>query len=459
MSYCLPFDQKPCPTPLSREIHQSLYGTLNTNNLVLRSEYWFKNVLLKYWQNDEDWKILNELSKICGPKTTTSSYFIQSTCQCIFTPFRQFKLARRLCSIINTLINKGRNGNVMTQKMYWAGLSWRLNIFETMRFEAAISFLTPWLAAISHLYFKILFYAGNYFSRPLLSFHLRAGADAFLKKKQFYNYNFNFLIFEVYLCFRYFCKCWICGKQLFLNDKWNKTKQIVISEQIIIYILTNLLLSIFSRLRKSNPLTRISLNLLSTLCASNFVFIVGVQASKNIFKCEMVAILLHYFHLSTSLWGFSHTYSIYDFVINNNAPKMKNQNFIAYIGSGIYVLVSIHILVRQPIKESFKFVFICVFFQFSFIISSSSYETFDYCWMSVQRGMIVNFMIPISALIVATTILGTLTLRDVASKQREVIVESIENILEKCHHLDSGVIPVASSVTIDKCCEDAEKVS
>lgn len=70
--------------------------------------------------------------------------------------------------------------------------------------------------------------------------------------------------------------------------------------------------------------------------------------------------------------------------------------------------------------------------------------------MSVQRGMIVNFMIPISALIVATTIFGTLTIKSVASKQREVIVDNLDNILEKCHHIDT---------TIEKCCDDSsEKV-
>ncbi len=67
--------------------------------------------------------------------------------------------------------------------------------------------------------------------------------------------------------------------------------------------------------------------------------------------------------------------------------------------------------------------------------------------------MIVNFMIPISALIVTTTVLGTLSLRSVASKQREVIVESIENILEKCQHV-SAVIP-----TVEKCCDEMEKVN
>ncbi|XP_037031888.1 uncharacterized protein LOC119071204 isoform X2 [Bradysia coprophila] len=181
------------------------------------------------------------------------------------------------------------------------------------------------------------------------------------------------------------------------------------------------------RFRRQNDLATISLNLLSTLCASNFVFIVGVQASKTLFKCEMIAVLLHYFHLSTSLWGLSHSYTIYDFIINDNAPNLKYHNLVAYVGSAVYVMLS-------------------------FLVSSSSFEVVDYCWMSVARGMIVNFMIPISVLIVATTVLGTLSLRSVASKQREVIVESIENILEKCQHV-SAVIP-----TMEKCCDEMDKV-
>lgn len=73
--------------------------------------------------------------------------------------------------------------------------------------------------------------------------------------------------------------------------------------------------------------------------------------------------------------------------------------------------------------------------------------------MSVQRGMIVNFMIPISALIVATTVLGTLTLKSVVAKQREVMVENIDNILEKCQQFDASIIPA-----IDKNCDEIEKV-
>lgn len=106
--------------------------------------------------------------------------------------------------------------------------------------------------------------------------------------------------------------------------------------------------------------------------------------------------------------------------------------------------------------------------QFSFAISSTSYEIHEYCWMSVQHGMIINFMIPTSLLIVATTVFGTLTLRTVVSKQRQVIVESIENILEKCQHIDAtmanaNILAAESNLHVDfvpsmKCCEEMEKV-
>lgn len=94
-------------------------------------------------------------------------------------------------------------------------------------------------------------------------------------------------------------------------------------------------------------------------------------------------------------------------------------------------------------------------------MSSNSYEVHDYCWMSVQRGMIINFMIPTSMLIIATTILGTMSLRAVTAHQRQVIVESIENILDKCHHIDATVNCNWNGdyVPAIKCCDELQKRS
>lgn len=86
----------------------------------------------------------------------------------------------------------------------------------------------------------------------------------------------------------------------------------------------------------------------------------------------------------------------------------------------------------------------------------------------MQKSMIFNFMIPTSILIISNTIFGTMTLRSVVTKQRQVIVESIENILDKCQNIDAtvnGVNLLAPDPTINtdyiptvKCCDEMDKV-
>lgn len=62
-----------------------------------------------------------------------------------------------------------------------------------------------------------------------------------------------------------------------------------------------------------------------------------------------------------------------------------------------------------------------------------------------------------------------MTLKSVVSKQRQVIVESIENILDKCQNIDAtvnGVNLLAPEANINteyissvKCCDEMDKVS
>lgn len=70
-------------------------------------------------------------------------------------------------------------------------------------------------------------------------------------------------------------------------------------------------------------------------------------------------------------------------------------------------------------------------------------------------------MIPTSVLIVSTTIFGTMTLRSVVSQQRQVIVESIENILDKCQHIDATVNCNLNGEYLPtvRCCDEMDKVS
>lgn len=40
----------------------------------------------------------------------------------------------------------------------------------------------------------------------------------------------------------------------------------------------------------------------------------------------------------------------------------------------------------------------------SYVISPESYETRKFCFMSVQKGMIINYMLPVSILLILTTL-------------------------------------------------------
>jgi 7 transmembrane receptor (Secretin family) len=94
------------------------------------------------------------------------------------------------------------------------------------------------------------------------------------------------------------------------------------------------------RLRRSNAFYPIAINFLIMAILSNFFFIIGVQASKNRIKCEMVAILLHYLHLTTSLWCLIYIYIIFDVLTNECGFKLRYNYLLAYGAPAVYVMVS-----------------------------------------------------------------------------------------------------------------------
>ncbi|EAT42199.2 AAEL006232-PA, partial [Aedes aegypti] len=179
-------------------------------------------------------------------------------------------------------------------------------------------------------------------------------------------------------------------------------------------ILTAIILFLRNRRpRHFNTFYPICLNLLLTLAASNFSFVLGVQATRNPVKCELIAIVLHYLHLCTSIWCFIYIYVIYDLIVNECGPKLKYNYLMGYGVPAVYVL-------------------------FSYASSIDTFEVHHYCWMSIQKGMIVSFMIPISFLIILTTVLGTISLKRISSKQTAILCESIESIIEttsKCNDI------------------------
>uniref|UniRef100_A0AAG5CQF0 G-protein coupled receptors family 2 profile 2 domain-containing protein n=1 Tax=Anopheles atroparvus TaxID=41427 RepID=A0AAG5CQF0_ANOAO len=196
-------------------------------------------------------------------------------------------------------------------------------------------------------------------------------------------------------------------------------------------ILTTMILFLKNRrLRHFNAFYPICLNLLLTLIAANLSFILGVQATRNVVRCELIALLLHYLHLSTSIWCFIYIYVIYDLITNECAPKLRYHYLTGYGVPAVYVL-------------------------FSYASSIDRFEVHRYCWMSIQKGMIVSFMIPISFLIILTTVLGTLSLKRISTKQTELLCESIESIIEttsKCNDIIYPRLPSLAGMNMAMVC-------
>ncbi|KAF5296047.1 hypothetical protein FQA39_LY12669 [Lamprigera yunnana] len=144
------------------------------------------------------------------------------------------------------------------------------------------------------------------------------------------------------------------------------------------------LLTIFCVLLRKNlngkkEMSKMFLHLMGCLCLSNLLFMLGVYATKSVVKCQIVALMLHYLHLLTAFWIFLYCYYIYKCFSHNSTPKLKYLFTTAY---GVPALLSL----------------------ISFLIAPHSYETKKFCFVSVQKGMLINYMLPISVLIITTTV-------------------------------------------------------
>ncbi|GAB0087776.1 GPCR, family 2-like [Sergentomyia squamirostris] len=159
------------------------------------------------------------------------------------------------------------------------------------------------------------------------------------------------------------------------------------------------------KLPRRNVFYPIVINFLCVSFSANFVFIVGVQASSgSAFGCEIIALIIHFLHLSVALWGLIYIQTIYVFMETDTGPNMRQTYLTAY-GLPIFYIT------------------------FCYILTGNGYETRHYCWLSVHRGMIVNYLIPISLLILTTTILATITLRNLRRKQQEGFVENFGGVV------------------------------
>ncbi|KAL1124295.1 hypothetical protein AAG570_002063 [Ranatra chinensis] len=150
--------------------------------------------------------------------------------------------------------------------------------------------------------------------------------------------------------------------------------------------------------QRQEPALLILLNTELALTLTNLVFMLGVQATGDTSQCEMVAVSLHYLHLVVCCWLFATSLHLYRrLTLDNYRPTVWLYALAAWTAPALLVYVCTK-------------------------LNRDGYESHDYCWMSVEKGMLFSFMIPVSVLMLGNTVLAVLGLR-LASHWKEESVE------------------------------------
>nr|XP_018903047.1 PREDICTED: uncharacterized protein LOC109034384 [Bemisia tabaci] len=111
---------------------------------------------------------------------------------------------------------------------------------------------------------------------------------------------------------------------------------------------------------------------------SNLVFMLGVQATSTAGQCARVALALHYLHMTAGIW-----------LLVNCA----------------HVCLRISVKLRHAIAAwclPLFYVLGC------FILNRRIYETRNFCWMSIHRGLLLSFVAPAFIFLTANTTLGAI---------------------------------------------------
>lgn len=112
----------------------------------------------------------------------------------------------------------------------------------------------------------------------------------------------------------------------------------------------------------------------------------------------------------------------------NNFVRIKYFTIIAYGTPLIFSLVRIFLIFTIILNAHF---------QISYLITPYSYETKRFCFISVQKGMILNYMLPVSLLIILTTIYSLNGIRKINLELSKLdLTSSAESLNALRHEID-----------------------
>uniref|UniRef100_A0A8C2Y952 Cadherin EGF LAG seven-pass G-type receptor 1 n=1 Tax=Coturnix japonica TaxID=93934 RepID=A0A8C2Y952_COTJA len=160
-----------------------------------------------------------------------------------------------------------------------------------------------------------------------------------------------------------------------------------VSISLVALLITFILLVLIRTLRSN--LHSIHKNLVAALFFSELVFLIGINQTENPFVCTVIAILLHYFYMSTFAWMFVEQLHIYRMLTEVRNINFGHMRFYYVVGWGIPAIITGLAVGLDP----------------------QGYGNPDFCWLSVHDTLIWSFAGPIVIVVVINTVIFILAMK------------------------------------------------
>ncbi|XP_018612435.2 adhesion G protein-coupled receptor B1 [Scleropages formosus] len=186
-----------------------------------------------------------------------------------------------------------------------------------------------------------------------------------------------------------------------LNPDTNMDKTLVPSVTLIVGCgvssLTLLLLiiiyvSVWRYIRSERSV--ILINFCLSIISSNALILIGQTQTRNKVVCTLVAAFLHFFFLSSFCWVLTEAWQSYMAVTGRLRNRIIRKRFLC-LGWGLPALV---------VAVSVGFT------------KAKGYGTLNYCWLSLEGGLLYAFVGPAAAVVLVNMVIGILVFNKLVSK-------------------------------------------
>uniref|UniRef100_A0A8C2JWG2 Adhesion G protein-coupled receptor B1a n=1 Tax=Cyprinus carpio TaxID=7962 RepID=A0A8C2JWG2_CYPCA len=138
----------------------------------------------------------------------------------------------------------------------------------------------------------------------------------------------------------------------------------------------------------------ILINFCLSIISSNALILIGQTQTRNKVVCTLVAAFLHFFFLSSFCWVLTEAWQSYMAVTGRLRNRIIRKRFLC-LGWGLPALV-------VAISVGFT--------------KAKGYGTVNYCWLSLEGGLLYAFVGPAAAVVLVNMVIGILVFNKLVSK-------------------------------------------